>query len=352
MWVSKHLNKTLEEAGKPQADISKIAVAGGSAGGYLSLLVALGCPASLKSYLKACLAVYPITDPLGSFFTTSHDLKIPYDEKQLEPFIDPNGKVMSGNDPDDVRGKMYFYMLKKANLATLLHLEDSTTRANRAFRVQEELKHRILQASLPPIYMVHGDADRAVGVEQSRTVHNVLVARAAAQKARGLAQDRSVYDEVPGADHLFDKQLTEHLTDMYAFLKAAYTGRDVTRGKDGVAEGTFTRTSQADTFTQSSATPIAENSSDWDSETESDYSDDDDNAQHTADQHWQQSLQELGTLANLILLPYLGKYFGRQFAFWSWAKWVEWKYVGVHVDIDKKTNRITGAVVAGLPSFE
>lgn len=28
----------------------------------------------------------------------------------------------------------------------------------------------------------------------------------------------------------------------------------------------------------------------------------------------------------MVLVPYLGKYFGRKAAYWSWARFMEWKY--------------------------
>ena len=36
-----------------------------------------------------------------------------------------------------------------------------------------------------------------------------------------------------------------------------------------------------------------------------------------ADQQWRESLAELGQVFNLVLLPFIGKYFGRKFAYFS-----------------------------------
>ncbi|ORY86325.1 Alpha/Beta hydrolase protein [Protomyces lactucae-debilis] len=333
-----------------RGDPSRIVIAGGSAGGYLALLTASSAPAHIQPSIKACLAIYPITDPFGPFFTSSHDLHVPYDTKQLAPFIDPHGQVMSGNDQAGLRGKMYFYMLEHANLATLLDVEGSAKRAGRSFRVQEEFKQRGLADTLPAIYMIHGDADRAVGVDQAHVVRDVLVARRRAQQARGLKADQFKYVEVPGADHLFDKDPKETMADMYTFMQHALAGIDVTPesadSKNATTTFTDTAVSQSTPIKATSYTSSVASSSDDDY---SDLSDQDD--RYSADRHWHQSMQELGTLANLILLPYLGKYFGRQFAFWSWAKWVTWRYPGVHVDVDKTTNRVTGAIVAGMSSL-
>lgn len=28
----------------------------------------------------------------------------------------------------------------------------------------------------------------------------------------------------------------------------------------------------------------------------------------------------------MVLIPFAGKYFGRKFAYWSWARYMEWMY--------------------------
>lgn len=36
-----------------------------------------------------------------------------------------------------------------------------------------------------------------------------------------------------------------------------------------------------------------------------------------ADREWRESLQQLELLLTMVLIPYVGKYFGRKLAFWS-----------------------------------
>ncbi|TIA32806.1 hypothetical protein D6C78_07993 [Aureobasidium pullulans] len=54
--------------------------------------------------------------------------------------------------------------------------------------------------------------------------------------------------------------------------------------------------------------------------------------QSDAEREWKESLQQLELLLTMVLVPYLGKYFGRKAAYWGWTKYMEWKYP-VHIEI-------------------
>lgn len=43
----------------------------------------------------------------------------------------------------------------------------------------------------------------------------------------------------------------------------------------------------------------------------------DDRELSDADREWRESLQQLELLLTMVLIPYVGKYFGRKLAFWS-----------------------------------
>lgn len=45
-----------------------------------------------------------------------------------------------------------------------------------------------------------------------------------------------------------------------------------------------------------------------------------------AEREWRESLQQLELLLSLVIVPYLGKYFGRKFAYYGWKRFMEWKY--------------------------
>ncbi|QSZ32857.1 hypothetical protein DSL72_002437 [Monilinia vaccinii-corymbosi] len=67
----------------------------------------------------------------------------------------------------------------------------------------------------------------------------------------------------------------------------------------------------------------------------SDYASSDDAAESDAQREWEASLQQLEMMLTMVIVPWAGKYFGRKFAYWSWAKYMTWKYP-VTVEITSK----------------
>ncbi|MCJ1471456.1 hypothetical protein MMC13_000095 [Lambiella insularis] len=65
-----------------------------------------------------------------------------------------------------------------------------------------------------------------------------------------------------------------------------------------------------------------------------------------AEREWKESLQQLELLLTMVVVPYIGKYFGRKCAYWGWAKFMEWKYPVEVVLTSKKTFRAAGAIEA------
>ena len=192
-------NRLPSLAGEGVVDVSRLAVSGSSAGGYLAFLAGL----YVEPKPKVILPIYPITDPLGLFFTTSQPHPFggpPPDVKALEPFIDPSGQLVASNEPDSKRNEMYMYMLQEANLAKLLGVKpgDDTWRVARS----------VYKNRLPPAYVVHGDADTAVGVDQADEVVGTMV-------GCGL---EVVYERLHGVNHLFDKEESVTLEKMYEFM--------------------------------------------------------------------------------------------------------------------------------------
>ncbi|MCJ1442690.1 MAG: hypothetical protein MMC23_003187 [Stictis urceolatum] len=76
--------------------------------------------------------------------------------------------------------------------------------------------------------------------------------------------------------------------------------------------------------------------------------DDDDRTVDDAEREWKESLQQLELLLSMVVVPYLGKYFGRKCAYWGWAKFMEWKYPVEVVISSPKTFKGSGAVEAAL----
>ncbi|ETN41516.1 uncharacterized protein HMPREF1541_03452 [Cyphellophora europaea CBS 101466] len=73
-------------------------------------------------------------------------------------------------------------------------------------------------------------------------------------------------------------------------------------------------------------------------------SDDDEYAQ--AEREWKESLQQLELLLSMVIVPYLGKYFGRKFAYYGWKRFMEWKYPVEIVVTNSARFKAVGAVEA------
>ncbi|KAI0375304.1 hypothetical protein BV20DRAFT_1117696 [Pilatotrama ljubarskyi] len=58
------------------------------------------------------------------------------------------------------------------------------------------------------------------------------------------------------------------------------------------------------------------------SDVDSDASYDSDEDDRLAEQEWQESLQQLQQLVAIVLLPYLGKFLGRRWSHWAYARYV------------------------------
>lgn len=297
-----------------------IAVSGGSAGGYLALLVALR-----SDDLRACLAVYPITDPLGQFFTHPQPT-LPYDLEALRDYIDPTSKVMTGNPPGHPRDTMYFYMMHEANLAALLGLP-SSQKKDYDFIISKEIQHRSVSGPCP-IYIVHGNKDKFVHIDQSYEIRDAL-------KEKNIYH---VFEEVDGADHLFDKQPSVSMSSMYSFLRAQWSVLSSQESSDVEIESI-----EAASTTGTTTDADSESGSDTTSALSLDSYD----STEDAEEQWAQQLHELTLVLNLVLLPLVGKYMGRQFAFWGWGKYMTWRY-SVDIVQNKGVQRATGLVVAGL----
>jgi len=87
--------------------------------------------------------------------------------------------------------------------------------------------------------------------------------------------------------------------------------------------------------------PSSEPDSDDDVTISEDYTTDSD-----AEREWKESMQQLELLLSLVIIPYMGKYFGRKFAFWGWKRFMEWNYPVQIVTTSKAAARGAGVVAA------
>ena len=147
-------------------DTSRIALLGSSAGGYLAFLAAIY--ANTKP--DVVLGIYPITNPFGSFFASPRPLPLGKVERSVvAPFLDETGEVTSDPDPNSERSKMYQYVLQEALLPKLIGVQEGDER----YVVAQALK-KYGRSDLPPTYIVHGDRDRWVDIEQPEEVVDAL----------------------------------------------------------------------------------------------------------------------------------------------------------------------------------
>ncbi|KAF8998727.1 Alpha/Beta hydrolase protein [Cyathus striatus] len=196
-------------------DPSNLVLSGGSAGGWLSLLcgTGIGFKASGLEFprpVKGIAALYPMTDMLDPFWRTKQrpvsymDHIIP--DEEMKSFIDPNGPKIC-ETPLEVtapRNALYNYMIQEAILESLL-LDDTSISAE-AFSIAQNLRSK--EFITPPTYIVHGNGDRMVPVEQSRDV----------VQAFNDIQVKVEYREMEGLDHMFDMDPKYEMEDMYSFV--------------------------------------------------------------------------------------------------------------------------------------
>jgi hypothetical protein len=189
-------------------------VSGSSAGGWLSLLAGTGvgyaaCGLEPPEAVSGIAALYPISDLADPFWTTKQHPKVSYMprvilDEEVAPFIDPAADAVGSSAPESKRSIFYHYMVQEAILESLLL--DGTGVSALAVGVAPALKTG--KFTVPPTYIIHGDIDDKVPCRQARDV-------AVALKEIGADVQ---YEELPGVNHLFDKDPTCEMKDMYAFV--------------------------------------------------------------------------------------------------------------------------------------
>lgn len=194
-------NGLSSQVGDGILDTSRLAVSGSSAGGYLAIMA--GIFAEPKP--NVILPIYPITDPLGTFFTNPQPPALGRPlvaREELAEFLDPKAEQVAWNEPNSARQNMYIRMQHDANLAKLLHVPEG--KAANKFR----LSRQIYGLRSCPAYFLHGDADSAVGVEQADEVVGAMV-------GCGIEVQ---YERVHGKDHFFDTPPDYENENFWAFM--------------------------------------------------------------------------------------------------------------------------------------
>lgn len=97
--------------------------------------------------------------------------------------------------------------MQEAILADLLSVK--TDEEQEKFIIARQLLKRGSSSFTTPCYIVHGDADKFVGVEQADEVADAL-------KAIGAELE---YERLEGLDHLFDVDDKVEMEKMYKFMQ-------------------------------------------------------------------------------------------------------------------------------------
>jgi len=67
-----------------------------------------------------------------------------------------------------------------------------------------------------------------------------------------------------------------------------------------------------------------------------------------AEREWEESLKQLELLLGMVVVPFVGKYFGRKCAYWGWARFMEWQFPVTVTVTSKKSFRAAGALEAAI----
>jgi acetyl esterase/lipase len=195
---SKGLAKQLDDPGA--IDPKHLAVAGSSAGGLLAFIA--GLYADPKP--QVILAMYPITDPLGTFFRNDQIYSEYYEGQEInqskcipratiERFLDPNAPVVTNSRGGD-RDKLYHWVLSTGEYATYLGFEGGIDQCFNYSNENWRIAKQVVEYGLPPTYICHGTLDIDVDIEQSDLLVGALV------RTRTVFE----YEEMEGMEHRFD----------------------------------------------------------------------------------------------------------------------------------------------------
>lgn len=164
-------------------------------------------PSSDLSHIKAMVPIYPITDLGTSFFTSpSQPFKFgeqgpggynadPEAPEKFKEFLDPTSKVVTNSSTTPYRNLLYFWAQEKALFPELVYSKEQRdkglmkTTSVTGFIENNKGK----KDSWAPIFMIHGDKDMAVDVEQAREVEKSL---------KGIGFNELIYEERKGTDQL------------------------------------------------------------------------------------------------------------------------------------------------------
>ncbi|PWN92574.1 alpha/beta-hydrolase [Acaromyces ingoldii] len=221
------LNKKLVSQQAAELDLTKAGLSGASAGGFLANLLALGlCPNfSIEQASKAFRFValeYPSSDLTTDQFTKPCRPFMGYLAEQdpdplFREFADPQSKVSNGSDipQSSHRNRFFMYAQQTGRYQNFIYGDNAADLIRQTTvpsTVQKSPKEHLL-----PVFVVHGAADSAVDVDQSRTLVNAY---------RTIGHTDVEYVELKDTDHLFDAfDATVELEPWWDFVTKRLTAK-------------------------------------------------------------------------------------------------------------------------------
>lgn len=198
----------------PEVDFTRLAAAGSSAGGWLSLMIGLDMVPAFKGPKPvAIVALYPITDTTADFFAKPQPPpRLPaVEEAVVKPFLDASKPEVAYSEQESERSNFYGWMVQTGTLNS--YLFDGTGVDPAEYVVESKIKSlKEDEVELPPFYINHGNDDHFVPFEQSVVVVDAL-------KEKGATV---VFDVFEGKDHRNDWFFEEDTHGIYIFLNNVF----------------------------------------------------------------------------------------------------------------------------------
>lgn len=170
-----------------QADVNRIGVTGGSAGGYLTLLSA----AKLQPKPKVAVSFYGYGDITGDWYAKPDPFYLKQPAVSKEDAWASVGKQPVADPPQsNPRGRFYLFTRQQGLWPQLV---------GGGSDLDAYCPEKLARKDFPPTMLLHGDADTDVPVEQSKQMAAVL-------QRLGVAHELVI---LPGAPHSFDRAMDQ-----------------------------------------------------------------------------------------------------------------------------------------------
>jgi len=196
-WVEHDLEPYLRSVGSPiTPDLTKLAVYGESAGGYMAIQAALQRP----DLIKAVIGAYPVTYLDSPWYTAASTTKSPFGAPQVPQIVLDNYLSSMKSEPGKIvteaipmaRMDIAFACLQGGRFDELFGNEEELFLA----KVVEKMSGK---EKLPYLFVLHGKQDSAVPCEHSERFVELWSSKFGGHRVKGAFED---------GEHGFDSEAT------------------------------------------------------------------------------------------------------------------------------------------------